>query len=188
MIVKARTGSLRWLVYNKTIGATKYLVLNTNAALGTLSTEWNNTEPTSTNFTLGVNSDTNLNGTNFIAYLFASIEGFSKVGSYTGNGSADGPYLYCGFKPKYFMYKVTDTTGNWIVLDTERLNRNPDNLYLSPDVTTADSTAGTGWNGVDILSNGIKIKSTVANWTNASGKNYLYMAFAESPFKYATAR
>jgi hypothetical protein len=193
MIIKARNspnGTDRdWYVYHRSLGGTKNLWLNSTAAQQTLSTIWNNTDPTSSVFSLGtenaVNNATGVVG-EYVAYLWSEVPGFSKFGSYTGNGSADGPFVYTGFKPRWVMIKRTDSTGDWIIIDTARTPLNTgsgNNLY--PNLTNAEET-GSGNNFGDFLSNGFKVRNTYANG-NASTATYVYAAFAEAPFKYATA-
>jgi hypothetical protein len=120
---------------------------------------------------------------NVVAYCFASKPGFSKIGSYTGNGNADGPYVNLGFKPAWVMYKRTDAVNDWLLFDNKRDVDNVASLRLFPNQSYADYTDAR----IDILSNGFKARATT-NDTNANGGTYLYMAFAESPFKNANAR
>jgi hypothetical protein len=183
IIVKSRTlGTGNWCVYHKSLGALGAVFLNLTNAYATNANIWNNTAPTSTVFSLA-GSDAN-NG-NCVAYCWAEIAGFSKFGSYTGNGSTDGPFVYTGFRPKFVMWKRTDTTSNWYIEDSYREAYNsatsPNELY--PNLSNAEAT-----NGSPIfLSNGFKLTSTGAGY-NASGGTYIYMAFAESPFKSSLAR
>lgn len=184
MIVKARNlASRNWAVYHKSLGATQCLRLNLTNAAASVSTYWNNTEPTSTVFTVGTDNDTNANTYNYVAYLFSEVAGFSKFGSYTGNGSADGPFVYCGFRPRFILVKRTDTTGDWFIYDTARNAYNVAPNYLQPNLTSAEGVGDT----YDILSNGFKNRNTFAA-INASGGTYIFAAFAENPFKYALAR
>ena len=180
-IIKPRTGSFGWAVYHASIGNTQYLTLNSTNAAATNSTLWNNTSPTSTDFTLG--SGHAGTGTQ-IVYLFSEVAGFSKFGSYTGNGSADGPFVFTGFRPRFVMVKRTDAAGqNWVILDTSRDTSNVAKNGLYPNLSNAEDA---GWN-VDILSNGFKPRDTASAW-NASGGTYIYAAFCESPFKNSLAR
>jgi hypothetical protein len=139
--------------------------------------------PTSAVFTIG-DASTNSSGKNYIAYCFADVEGYSKFGSYTGNGSTDGPFVYCGFRPAFVMFKRTDSTGEWMMVDDARQAFNSDTPYLDANSSAAESTSS---NEVDFLSNGFKLRSAGGR-NNASGGTYIFMAFAESPFKYANAR
>lgn len=185
MIVKARNlASRNWAVYHKELGATQCLRLNLTNAAASVSTYWNNTEPTSTQFTVGTDNDTNANTYNYVAYLFAGVEGFSKFGKYTGNGSADGPFVFCGFRPRFILVKRTDVAGaDWFIYDTLRNIINVASNYLRPNLSDAEGVGDT----YDILSNGFKNRSTFTS-INASGGTYIFAAFAENPFKYALAR
>jgi hypothetical protein len=132
-IIKPRTGSFGWAVYHDSIGNTKYLTLNTTNAAITNSTLWNNTSPTSTDFTLG--SGHAGTGTQ-IVYLFAEVAGFSKFGSYTGNGSADGPFVFCGFRPRFVLVKQSSSSGNnWVIYDTARDTYNECDSILYPNLS-----------------------------------------------------
>jgi hypothetical protein len=183
-IVKARSASgLSWYVYQKDVGNTKFLELNDTAAPTTFNL-WESTNPTSSVFTISNNSAVNGNGTTFVAYCFAPVAGFSAFGSYTGNGSADGPFVYTGFRTAYFMVKRTDTSGfNWIVYDTTRDTYNVAGKELIPNASTAEAT----YPILDFLSNGFKLRINATS-VNDSGGTYIYMCFASNPFKYSLAR
>lgn len=190
IIIKQRNNTVArgWPVYHVAIGNTKYLNLESTAATVINSNRWGNTTPTSSVFTIGSSAEVNESGKNFVAYSFSEVEGFSKFGSYTGNGSADGPFVYLGFRPAFLMVKRTDTTGDWTIWD---IGRNPGNLTylrLSPNLSAIEATTSLGTNSiVDLLSNGFKYRGSNAA-TNASAGTYIYMAFAENPFKYSLAR
>jgi hypothetical protein len=128
----------------------------------------------------------NLLGDSYIAYCFAEVEGFSKIGSYTGNGSTDGPFVYTGFRPAFVLIKSSSLAQSWVLKDTARFTSNVTKGYLLADTSAAEVTDHSP-TYTDILSNGFKLKGS-ANATNASGGSYIYMAFAENPFKYSTAR
>jgi hypothetical protein len=177
IIVKNRGAGEIWVVYNKTIGATKYLSLNSNIASTTSSTIWNDTEPTSSVFNVGTSEQSNRSGYDMIAYCFAEKKGFSKFGSYTGNGSADGTFVYTGFKPAFVMIKRTNGANGWCMFDNKRDPENTVDKTLFAHLSNAEST---GIFNSDFLSNGFKIRDTDADW-NASGGSYIYMAFAENP-------
>lgn len=189
IIVKSRTNgnaNYGWGVYHKYDNATPQngiLVLNSTQGFTTDATGWNNTAPTSSVFSIGTGLYVNGSSNNFVAYCFSEVTGFSKFGSYTGNGSADGPFVYCGFRPRYVLTKRTDTTGNWFVWDTARNTYNVVGEELYPSLSNAGSTA----TDLDVLSNGFKFRGTTADY-NASGGTYIFMAFAESPFNYSRAR
>jgi len=183
IIGKRRDGVSNWFVYHESLGNTKGMNLNTTDAASTNSGWWNNTSPTSSVFTMG-SYETN-SGSPFIAYCFAEVAGYSKFGSYTGNGSSDGTFVHLGFRPKFVMIKRVDAgdTTSWFMFDTTRATYNivPVELYAN------SSSAEGSDNKIDILSNGIKIRST-SSTVNSSSINYIYMAFAENPFKYSLAR
>jgi hypothetical protein len=122
----------------------------------------------------------------YVAYCWAEIAGFSKFGSYTGNGSADGPMVYCNFAPKFVMVKRTDSTTNWVIADSSRSTYNASDASLYPNASTAEVSAPSDLN-CDLLSNGFKVRSTGAT-ANASGGTYIFMAFASNPFKNSNAR
>ena len=189
MLVKNRTSATGWTVYHRNMDATPQngnLTLNSTAAYGVDSTSWNNTAPTSSVFSVGTANAVNGNTNSLINYLWTSISGFSLMGSYTGNGSADGPFVWCGFKPRFVLIKRTDTSGNgWWMVDTVRQTFN----QITNGALTADSSAAEGGAGyaLDVLSNGFKPRGTGSDY-NASGATYIFAAFAESPFKYSTAR
>lgn len=184
MILKSRNQATNWPVYHSDLGNTKYLFLNTTNGATTDSTYWNNTTPTSSVFSIGTTTN-NGSGYNWVAYCFAEIAGFSKIGAYNGNGSTDGTFVYCGFRPKFIMVKNTDTgTETWGIVDSSRDPYNVSFRRLYPNLSNAENTGDS--TVVDLLSNGFKFRSTDA-MSNAS-RSYIYMAFAESPFNYSRAR
>jgi len=185
MVVKSRSrAGDNWDVYHASIGATGRLYLNLTNATDTSIAPWNNTAPTSSVFSVGTAGDTNANTVTYIAYCFAEIEGYSKFGSYTGNGSADGPFVWCGFRPRWVLIKTTNQVDiNWIQHDAARNESNLSASRLRPNSNGAEASD----NGIDILSNGFKMRSADGA-TNASGSTFIFAAFAESPFKYARAR
>ena len=132
--------------------------------------------------TFGVSGDDRSGGSyNFVAYVFNSVQGYSKFGSYTGTGDADeGPFIYTGFKPAWVMIKETGATGSWHIFDTKRIVDNPSDSILYADTNDAEQTSQTG-NPIDILSNGFKCRGG-GNDTNLDDGTYVYMAFAEHPF------
>jgi hypothetical protein len=184
VIVKGRNvGSTNWFIYTATQGNTKYLDFSTGAG-GTDTSAWNSTSPTSTVFSVGTSYYTNYAATTYVAYCWAPIAGYSAFGSYTGNGSADGSFVYLGFRPRLVMIKRTDTTANWFIFDTARDTYNAAGLELYPNLSNAEAD---GRPDLDILSNGMKMRST-ATGQNASGGTYVYACWAENPFKYSNAR
>ena len=186
MIVKRySSGGSNWSVYHQDLGATQYLQLNKTDTADTASNQWNDTEPTSTVFTVGNGGNVNNNGDDYIAYLFAEIESYSRMGSYTGNGNADGPFVYTGFRPRWLLIKCTDFAGQaWNLFDSARNTYNVVDGKLKPNTDDAE-TVNTA-NLVDFLSNGFKLRSTTDPTNGAH--NFIYVAFAENPFKTARAR
>jgi len=178
IIVKSRTSVDSWIVYhagNTSAPETDYLSLNTTDYTAD-DAIWNDTAPTSSVFSLGTNAPVNGSGKNLIAYCFAEKKGFSKFGSYTGNGSTDGTFVYTGFKPAFLMIKCFDNARSWVMWDTKR---NPYNLSTYGLLADTNDSENSGYN-VDLLSNGFKLRTT-GSGENGSGFNYIYMAFAEEP-------
>ena len=165
--------------------ASGYMYLNSTAGFAAASTMWNSTAPTSSVFSVGTNSETNGNTFSFVAYLWAEIDGYSKFSSYTGNASADGPFVWCGFRPAFVMIKRSDSAENWSIQDDARNPFNVVDARLKPN--SADAEAVSSVQNVDFLANGFKLRNTDPE-KNASGGNYIFAAFAEAPFKYARAR
>jgi len=179
MIVKNRTTSgTSWAVYTQMTGAGNYLRLNSTIASTAGSTFWNSTAPTSSVFSVGTDSDVNANTQQHVAYLWSEVAGFSKIGSYTGNGSADGPFVFCGFRPRWILIKNTAQELHWHLFDTARSAFNLTDKVLYPDLSAAEDTLTN--NTLDILSNGFKLR-TSGNSTNGSGNSMIFAAYAESP-------
>lgn len=188
IIPKCRGAATSWPVYHTSLGATKWLLLNSTQGTTTTSQEWNNTEPTSSVFTIGNSSSNSNQSSTYVAYVFAPVAGYSAFGSYVGNGSTDGPFVYTGFRVRYILVKRTDSASDWFIMDTARNTYNTANALLGANVNYAESTYAST-NYVDFLSNGFKIRQDNSNgYQNASGGTYIYAAFAENPFKYALAR
>jgi len=184
VVVKRRDSADGWFVYWDDFGGTDYLVLSSANAKATNSTVWNNTSATSSVFSVGTNGGVNASAGTYIAYCFNSVEGFSKFGSYTGNGSTDGPFVYTGFRPAFVIVKRTDVAGaGWIMLDTGRDTFNTLDSYLVANSSNSEGTLSL----LDFLSNGLKPRS-IDGGVNGGGNTYIYMAFAEMPFKYSNAR
>jgi hypothetical protein len=183
---KNRSASSNWsLNYYFLYNSMRFMLLNTPDSQGDNSASYWGNPPTSTvNYVGASDPSTNINGQQFVMYAFAEIAGYSSINSYTGNGSSDGPFVYTGFRPRFILIKSATRYENWHIHDT---GRNPSNLAsanLYPDLSQAESTTD---NQMDILSNGFKLRSTNSG-TNFSGATYIYMAFAENPFKNALAR
>jgi hypothetical protein len=184
IVKRSQTGATsNWQVRHTSITAANSIQLNSANPAAAAATVWNSTAPTSSVFSVGTSTDVNASGITYIAYCFAEIAGFSKFGTYTGNGSVDGPFVSCGFRPRFVMYKSTSETAGWVILDTSRNTNNVANKYLSPN----DSDFEGEINLIDVLSNGFKFR-TLSTGNNASGVTYIFAAFAEVPSKYALAR
>jgi hypothetical protein len=179
IIMKNRTQAYNWEVYHVSLGYTQRLILNSTGAA--TASYWAAT-PTSTVFS--VTTSDALNNDNLVAYCFAPIASYSAFGTYTGNGSADGPFVYFGFRPRWIMLKQSDNVRNWYMYDSSRDPYNLTSHELYPNLSNAEAANTIG---IDILSNGFKIRSSDSAW-NASSGTYIYAAFAENPFKYARAR
>ena len=174
IIPKSTTSVDGWYLYNAGVATdpeTDYMLLNTTAAAVDGSTLWNDTAPTSSVFTVGTGFNV---GNTYVAYCFADVQGYSKFGSYTGNGDSDGPFVYTGFKPTYVTIKWSSGVGDWVTADTKRSPFNLTNKTLYPNDDAAEYT---GY-GIDILSNGFKMRTTDTNF-NSSGGTYVYMAFGQ---------
>ena len=183
IIIKDFDATESWIVGLDALGFTKNLFLNLNNAVQTSSTIWNDTAPTSSVFSIGTSDGVNKTDTH-IAYCFAEVEGFSKFGTYEGNSSADGTFIYTGFRPAWITLKEVDNADDWVIYDTKR-----DPINIADTVLRMDSTnseySGSG-REIDILSNGFKIRTS--NATINASNTFAYLAFAEFPLKYANAR
>jgi len=185
MIIKnMTTNSTNWMIYHVALGNTKAIYFTT-AYADIDAGWWNNTSPTSSVFTLGNHDNHNANDNSVIAYCFAEKQGYSKFGSYVGNGNADGTFFYLGFKPAWVMLKkTTDGTSSWCIFDNKRLGRNPNNPRLYANNNNA-SEGASDEAYVDILSNGFKLRGAQPD-INLSAKTYIYMAFADKPLVTST--
>ena len=189
VIVKGRTNTDNWAVFNGTSTTTsRSLHLETTQAEIPVSSYnfwnlyWDETRPSSTVVTLGVDAKVNGNNINFMAYCFASIPGYSKIGKYVGNGNAEGAYIPTGFKPAWVLAKRTDSANSWVILDNKRNTSNAVTNYLQPNAADVEGTSGLD---IDFLSNGFKWRTTSAA-VNANNGRYLYYAIAENPFVSST--
>ena len=183
-ITKRLSGTSSWGMYHQSTGAGGFMEMNGTSGLQSNVAYFNNTAPTSSVFSIGTDAVNNTSGSTYIAYCFAEKQGFSKFGSYTGNGNTDGTFVYTGFKPAMIIFKIySGGTGSWVMYDNKRNTFNVVNSALFPDLTNAEETADNGFEcEVDMLSNGFKLRGTGnAYWMNQSGWNYIYMAFAEEP-------
>lgn len=180
LIVKRRdTAGASWIVWQNTLAGTEYLVLDLTAARATLAIVWNSTVPSSTVFSLGTNTFVNASGGTFVAYCFAEVPGFSKFGSYTGNGVVDGPFVFCGFRPRYILFKGAGNVSDWVIKDTARSPNNAALANLGANTNLEENVLPGG--AIDILSNGFKIRQTSIN-LNQNAVVFTFIAFAENPF------
>ena len=176
IVKRYNDGTASWMVYHQALGNNKYLSLDTTAAEDT--GHWNSTSPTATVFSIDTDQRVNASNASYIAYCVPDVQGFSKMGSYLGNGNANGTFIYTGFKPAFMMVKrAIGGTGNWHITDNKRDPFNVNDAYLSANVDSAESD----FDHSDFLSNGIKFKTNNDGW-NQNGNTYVYMAFAENPF------
>ena len=185
---KTRSTTGDWIVYhagNTSAPETDFLKLNENNATEDLNTMYNDTAPTSTVFTLSTNGDVNTSGRTQVGYFFAEVEGYSKFSSYTGNGNADGPFVFTGFRPAWVLIKNTARGADWRLHDIARQPTNDDGGHIL--LPNSSSSEVTSEYDIDFLSNGFKLKSGDV-YENGSGELIIYAAFAEQPFKYANAR
>jgi len=178
IIVKNRSGTQFWFVNHASISTTQNLYLNDTAAV---QSDGIFTSRGATTF--GVGTGVAGSATNYVAYCFAAVAGYSAFGSYTGNGSADGPFVYTNFRPRFILIKASSRVADWVVVDTSRSTYNVATAALYPNSSVVEDTGIT----IDILSNGFKPRAVLTN-CNASGETYIYMAFCENPLKYANAR
>tara|TARA_R110000824_G_scaffold75719_1_gene191974 strand:+ start:1352 stop:2395 length:1044 start_codon:yes stop_codon:yes gene_type:complete len=185
IIIKYLGGEANWGVYHQSLGNTGALFLDLTGTVGNSGDYWNSTSPTSTVFSVNTFSGFNYNGGNMIAYCFAEKKGFSKFGSFLGNGEpiGDAPFIYTGFKPAWVMIKSSSYGGqHWAITDNKRLGYNGDSAWLKADSNGAELTNLVNPN---LLSNGFSLQNNNDIY-NKNGQSYIYMAFAESPFVTST--
>ena len=177
IITKPRSAVGSWYTYHGKIASdpeTDFFKLNENEASADNATVWNDTAPTTSIFTTGTAFDS---GRTFIGYCFSDIQGYCKTGTYKGNGSTDGPFIFCGFRPAFIILKFIGGTYNWMIYDNKREGYNVDNDHLKANLNDAEGTS----DDLDILSNGFKMRTSGVG-ENSSGEPYLWIAFAEAPF------
>ena len=180
MILKNRDASKSWVVYhsaNTSAPETEYLLLDGSGATTDFAGYFNDTAPTSSVFSVGTGTDANASGDDFIAYLWSEKQGFSKFGSFSGTGNADGAYVHLGFRPAMVILKRTSGTSNWYIYDSKRLGYNVDNNELYANTNNAEQTD----DRIDFLSNGFKMRTSNAT-VNGTSSTLIFMAFAEAPF------
>lgn len=178
IICKSRTQAQNWAVYHSSLGNTKAIFLDGTGAASTSSSYWNNTSPTSTVFTVGNSGDVNYNAGTQISYCFSSIKGYSKFGSYVGNGSTNGTFVYTGFKPAFVLCRAANSVVDWHLFDNKRLGYNASQYVLKPNTSGAEFIQSSIL--IDFVSNGFKLRG-VDSAMNGSGETIIYMAFAENP-------
>ena len=175
ILVKNLDVADNWAVYNSTSGATKYMNLNQTYGVGTATSIWNDTEPTSTVFSVGTSTDVNGSGNDLIAYCWHSVPKYSKIGSYTGNGSTTGPIVSTGFKVGWIMIKRTDSSGDpWVIFDSQRSPTNPRSCTLRANAADAEHC---GTDEINFYDDGFQPITTWSGF-NASGGTYIYITFA----------
>jgi hypothetical protein len=192
IISKQRSGASNWLVYHSALGPTYHLSMEVTGPKYTGTNIWNDTAPTATVFSVGNNAGVNGNTETYVTYCFHNVDGYSKFGSYEGNAGGgyygqDGPFINLGFRPRFIMIKTADDTDAWVMYDSERgwrLNANRRNYLISADVESAETEHGAVKTYAEFFSNGVKIRDD-DNLVNQNGYTYIYIAFAEIPFKYA---
>jgi hypothetical protein len=184
VIIKKRNAAERWVVYHQSI-SNQYIYLNetfagetANAALR-FGNDSSVVAPSSTLVTIGTSNDVNGASGTYVAYCFAEVESYSKFGSYIGNGSTDGPFVYCGFRPAWVLIKNSNSATDWHLFDTARDPSNEVTQALYPDTSGSEDTLTN--NEIDILSNGFKLRSAGGS-TNGSGNTLIFAAFSENPF------
>jgi len=175
IIIKRLDAGDDWQVYHQSLGNGSYIRLNLNSDKSNSSTVWNATTPTSSVFSVGTAGATNGSGRTFVAYCFAEKTGYSKFGSYVGNGNTNGTFVYTGFKPAFIIVKKYNASEDWEMFDNKRLGYNVDNNNLVPNSNSAEATS----DRLDIVSNGFKFRASSGS-VNASGDTYIYMAFGQS--------
>ena len=192
VICKRRNSTEGWAIYHSGIASdaeTDFIELHSTGAASDSNTRWNDTAPTSSVFSIGTHDSVNASSSTYVAYAFHSVDGYSKVGSYTGNGNADGTFVYTGFRPAWLLVRRTDGSADWLLFDAARNTFNVVDKFLEPNTGDAEATESTSGYEIDFdfTSNGFKLRGP-GGGINSNGANYIYMAFAETPFKYSNAR
>ena len=185
IIFKGRTNVSNWWCYHSGLTSAAYTIsLNQTSAQSNSPTSFQSTAPALTVFSIGTDGGTNSTAIPTVAYCWAPIAGYSAFGSYTGNSSLDGPFIYTGFRPRWLMIKCSsDAATPWMIWDSSRDTYNPEAARLVPNLADAELSVSVG----DFVSNGIKLRVTGTSY-NATGSTYIYAAFAENPLKYSNAR
>ena len=189
--VKRRNSAESWAVFHDNLStAANCLLLNLTNAQTSAPAVFNSTAPSSSVFSIGTDTATNASASTYVAYCWSEIDGFSKFGVYTGNSNADGPFIYCGFRPKFVLFKGKTFANNWYIIDSTTNTINVAGAGLKPNAADAEIATSTTENAVDFLSNGFKLRNNAASvaFNNSSGQEFVYAAFAENPFKNSLAR
>jgi len=184
LIIKRRDNTDAWPVYHGSLGNTQKIYLNLDYAAG--SGDWQNTSPTSTVWSTGSGAQTNDNGSTYVCYAFAPVEGYSKFGSYTANSSSDGPFCHCGFRPALVILKCSSGSGHWTIYDNKRNTYNPQEDTLFADTNGVENA--TNYGDIDLLSNGFKVRAAHGEYINNASDVWVWCAWAETPSKYSNAR
>jgi hypothetical protein len=180
-VKRLNSNNRNWAIYHQEIGNTGYLQFNSTDTVATNSAYWNNTSPTSSVFTVGTGNNSRVNAGDLLAFCFTEKQGYSKFGKYTGNGNVNGPFIYTGFKPAFILIRTNSGFKNWYMWDNTRSPINP----VDESISITDSAELTGYDPIDIVSNGFKLKDADATWNSNATTTY-YWAFAESPFVTST--
>jgi hypothetical protein len=182
-ITKRRNATNSWIVYHQSLGNNILALESTSAVIA--NSAFFSSYPNSSSFYPATDATVNASGGTYATYLWSEVAGFSKFGSYTGNGSSDGPFVFCGFRPRWVMIKRTDSTQNWPIVDSSRDSYNIANRRLFANLSDAEDQGISNY--LDLLSNGFKCRDSNVSY-NASGGTYVFAAFSESAFKYSLAR
>jgi hypothetical protein len=182
-ITKRRNATNSWIVYHQSLGNNILVLESTSAVIA--NSAFFSSYPNSSSFYPATDATVNASGGTYATYLWSEVAGFSKFGSYTGNGSSDGPFVFCGFRPRWVMIKRTDSTQNWPIVDSSRDSYNIANRRLFANLSDAEDQGISNY--LDLLSNGFKCRDSNVSY-NASGGTYVFAAFSESAFKYSLAR
>ena len=185
LIITKNRGAYDWFTYHEALGNNKYVTLNTTGAAVTDANVWQSSNPTTSVFYVGANL--NLSSNTYVNYCFAEVAGYSKFGSYNGNSSSDGPFIFTGFRPAYVMIKLSSAAGeSWYVMDNKRNTANSETQLLFPNLSNAELSGSSGLY-VDFNANGFKVRDSGSSF-NTSGATYIFAAFAETPQKFSLAR
>ena len=181
IICKSRGTNDNWATYHSSLGGDFNMTLDSNEAKLDTNTPWNDTDATASVFSVLSSGRTNANTQTYMAFCFAPVQGYSKFGTYTGNGNADGTFVYTGFRPAWIMIKNSGATASWVMYDNKRYTYNKGGTAATGLRADTNAAEDASEDGISFLSNGFKLMAT-GTPTNSSGGTYVYMAFAEQPF------